>query len=529
MPDCGKLPNHWRVPLASLAALVLATIWLYRDTAWGMATIWSERDTYIHGFVVPLISAWLVWRMRHALAPLLPRPSPCAWALMLGPALLWLAGDLVAVNAASQAALMVQLVLCVPAVLGWQVTRAVAFPLGFLFFAVPVGDFMLPQLVKWTADFTVAALRLSGVPVYRDGQYFVIPSGSWSVVEGCSGIRYLIASVTVGSLFAYLSYTDTKRRLMFVGVSIMVPLLANWQRAYMIVMIGHLSNNQLAVGVDHVIYGWAFFGVVILVMLFIGVGWADAPQTSLELAAPMSVATRTAAGLSLWRSSLIAMAVALMVVASPHLARQALALGTNPEPVQLAPVRANAPWQSVASPPSGGAPAFQHASASAHAGYLGPQGQQVGLHISYYRQQDRERKLVSSVNTLVQQDAHQWALASEGSAKATLAGMDLRVNETILRQRVASKGSSGQRLLLWRFYEVNDRFTASDVRAKLEGVRSLLAGEGDDGAIVVMYASLRTDLAEAQAVAAGRADLQDFLQDQADSLEAALAQTQEAP
>ncbi|MGE0099213.1 MAG: exosortase A [Hydrogenophaga sp.] len=529
MPDFGKLPHHWRVPLASLTALVLATIWLYRDTAWGMATIWSERDTYTHGFVVPLISAWLVWRMRHALAPMLPRPSPWAWALMLGPALLWLAGDLVAVNAASQAALMAQLVLCVPAVLGWQATRAMAFPLGFLFFAVPVGDFMLPQLVEWTADFTVAALRLSGVPVYRDGQHFVIPSGSWSVVEGCSGIRYLIASVTVGTLFAYLSYKDTKRRLMFVGVSIVVPLVANWLRAYMIVMIGHLSNNQLAVGVDHIIYGWLFFGVVILVMLFIGARWADAPQATLEPADAMPGVSRMPTGPSLGRSSLIAMTVALLVVASPHLARQALALGTNPEPVQLAPVRANAPWQSVDSPPSDWVPAFQHASASAHAGYLGPQGQQVGLHLSYYRQQDRERKLVSSVNLLVQQDDPHWALASEGSAQATLAGTDLRVSETILRQWVASKGSGGQRLLLWRFYEVNDRFTASDVRAKLEGVRGLLGGEGDDGAIVVVYTALRTDLTEVQAVAAGRAVLQDFLHSQAGSLKTALAQTQEAP
>src|SRR5690606_14077560 len=114
----------------------------------------------------PLLSLWLVWRMRHELAPLVPRPSPTAWALMAGPALLWLLGDLVVVNAASQFALVAQLVLCVPAILGWQVARAVAFPLGFLFFAVPLGDFMLPQLVEWTADFTVAALRFTGVPVY---------------------------------------------------------------------------------------------------------------------------------------------------------------------------------------------------------------------------------------------------------------------------------------------------------------------------------------------------------------------------
>lgn len=528
MPDFGKLPAHWRWPLACLAVLLLATVWLYGRTAWAMATIWSERDTYTHGFVVPLISFWLVWRMRHELAPLVPRPSALAWLLMVGPALLWLAGDLVAVNAASQFALMAQLVLCVPAILGWKLTRAMAFPLGYLFFAVPVGDFMLPQLVEWTADFTVAALRFTGVPVYRDGQYFVIPSGSWSVVEGCSGIRYLIASVTVGTLFAYLSFSSTKKRLMFVGVSILVPLVANWLRAYMIVMIGHLSSNRLAVGVDHIIYGWVFFGVVILVMLFIGTRWADMPPAA-SAQPSRDVGRRAVDATSPWQRSLVATAVALVVVASPHLARQALALGTRSGAVQLAPVQVVAPWQSLASPPSEWRPPFQHASASVDAGYLGPQGQQVGMHVSYYRQQDHERKLVSSVNTLVVREDRHWAQASTGTADARFAGESLRVSEAILRQWASGGASAGQRLLVWRFYEVNDRYTASDVGAKLEGVRGLLAGKGDDGAIIVVYAPLRHDVVEAQAVAAARSVLQDFLHSQSDPLHTALRQTQESP
>jgi exosortase len=122
------------------------------------------------------------------------------------------------------------------------------FPLLFLFFAVPVGDFLLPRLMEWTADFTVQALRLTGIPVFREGQNFVIPSGNWSVVEACSGIRYLIASLTVRTLYAYLTYTSLKRRLTFILVSLLVPILANWFRAYMIVMLGHLSGNKLATG-----------------------------------------------------------------------------------------------------------------------------------------------------------------------------------------------------------------------------------------------------------------------------------------
>jgi exosortase len=72
-------------------------------------------------------------------------------------------------------------------------------------------------------------------------------------------------------------------------VSIAVPVVANWLRAYMIVMIGHLSGNTLAVGVDHLIYGWVFFGVVIMMMFMVGARWAEPPL--IGSSAPASAAT----------------------------------------------------------------------------------------------------------------------------------------------------------------------------------------------------------------------------------------------
>ncbi len=158
---------------------------------------------------------------------------------------------------------------------------AIAFPLAFLFLGVPFGEAFLPRLMDWTAEFTVGALRLSGIPVYREGNFFAIPSGQWSVVEACSGLRYLIASLTVGALFAYLNYQRMRKRVLFVALSIVVPVLANFLRAYMIVMIGHLSNMKLAVGVDHFLYGWVFFGIVIGLLFWLGSFWRD-PAPSIE-------------------------------------------------------------------------------------------------------------------------------------------------------------------------------------------------------------------------------------------------------
>jgi exosortase len=178
-----------------------------------MVSIWSRSDTFAHAFLVPPIALWLIWRQRERLATLDARP--CMWMLLLmaGVALAWLLGDLASVNALTQFAMTGLLVLTVPAVLGLRVARAILFPLVFLFLAVPFGEFLLPQLMDWTADFTVLALRGSGIPVFREGNRIVIPSGAWLVVEACSGVRYLLASLMVGTLFAYLTYRSSRRTL----------------------------------------------------------------------------------------------------------------------------------------------------------------------------------------------------------------------------------------------------------------------------------------------------------------------------
>lgn len=520
MSETARIPARWRLPLASLVLLLLAILVLHAHTVAGMVSIWARSDTYAHGFVVPVISLWLIWRIRHSLAALQPSPSWLAALMLLGAAGLWLAGDLVAVNAATQLALVLLLVLSVPTVLGWSVAWAMAFPLGFLLFAVPIGDFMLPQLMEWTADFTVMALRVSGVPVYREGLQFIIPSGSWSVVEACSGIRYMIASVTVGSLFAYLSYQSLTKRLIFVGVAILVPVVANWLRAYMIVMLGHLSGNELATGVDHLIYGWLFFGVVILAMLFVGARWADAPEPSSKPL--MSNYIRGSAASRQGWANAVAALVAFAIVASPHVLERLLSLGTNTSPVVLTAPAAQAPWQNASAPPSDWVPAFQLPVATQHSGYTGPQGQAVGLHLTYYRQQNYERKLVSSLNMLVTSQDDRWALVSGGSANVELAGQPLAVAAATLRNQSGGLTANAQRLQAWRFYWVNNRFTASDAAAKIQGALSRITGQGDDGAIVVVYTPLDPNVADADASAAATAVLQSFVRSQGGAIEAAL-------
>lgn len=506
-----SLPSQWRAPLAVFALVVVLLLVLYRDTAIGMVSIWERSDTYAHGFMVLPISLWLIWRQRHRVAGLVPKPSIVAVLLMLGAAALWLLGDLVAVNAATQLALTMMLVLAVPAVLGWQVAWALLFPLSFVFFAVPIGDFMMPQLMEWTADFTVVALRLSGIPVYREGQQFVIPSGHWSVVEACSGIRYLIASVTVGSLFAYLNYQSTRRRVLFVLVSILVPVIANWLRAYIIVMLGHYSGNTLATGVDHLVYGWLFFGVVILIMFLIGSRWSE-PSPDLA-AAPVAASAAPRA-----RARPVVLAALLVVLVLPHGVIWALERAQNHAAPQIATFPLQGGWQPAEVPSPDWKPAFQNPSAELFQGAV-LDGKRVGVYIGYYRSQSTERKLVSSVNQLVAYADKQWAEVSAGGGTLAWGAGTVPVRTAELRAALVGDATAA-RLSAAQVYWVNGRFIASDAMAKIHGAISRLTGKGDDSAVVILYTP-------AQGPGDPRQTLASFAQTHGALIEASLQQTRQ--
>jgi exosortase A len=476
--------NHHPGWKPALTVVVLTLLWIsywYWGTLEAMAQIWWRSETYAHGLIVPPITLWLIWRERNGWLFFQPRPTYYFALPMAGFVFFWLLGELTAVNALTQFSVIGLIVLAVMSLLGLAISKELAFPLGFLFFAVPIGDFLLPQLMEWTADFTVLALRLTGIPVFREGQNFVIPSGSWSVVEACSGIRYLIASLTVGTLYAYLTYTSLKRRLTFILVALIVPIAANWLRAYLIVVLGHLSGNKLATGVDHLIYGWIFFGVVVAIMFAIGMRWAEPPLSHRPDMQKLINSHKNARGP--WPISIL---LALIVATGP-IYEFYLQRANTETIVKLAPLQTTGTWQTISSPIDW-QPRFATPSAELQTFYGNAEGW-VGLYIAYYKNQNYESKLVTSTNVLVTSNDPAWQIVSSGSATAILGGTKQPVREAELLDK---RGSADNRYIVWQRYWINGHLTSSDIEAKWLTAWAMITGQGDDSAVVIFYAPKAT-------------------------------------
>jgi EpsI family protein len=380
------------------------------------------------------------------------------------------------VQIVQQYAMVAMIPAAVIAVAGRRVARALAFPLAFLLLGVPIGEALIPPLMDWTADFTVAALKLSGIPVYREGLFFTIPSGNWSVVEGCSGLRYLIASITVGTLYAYLSYRKTWKRLLFVALSVLVPIIANGLRAYMIVMIAHLSDMKLALGIDHLIYGWVFFGLVMLLLFWAGSYWRDDIEPD-NASVDVSMASGPARATRGW----IAVSAVAAVVLAGVWPLYAAHLDRSAGQTAVARLETPAPtggWTLEETAVTNWRPSYDGAAASVFQAYR--KGDRVVvLYVAYYPSQRRGAELVTSTNVMVVQKHPVWSNVGELRRKENLGMEPLSIRQTQLR-------STPQRLLVWDWLFISGFELTNPYLAKVLFARNKLLGRRDDGAAIII-------------------------------------------
>ena len=175
----------WRTSIMMIGVSALVLIAAFWSTFTTMYVTWSNSQTFTHCFFVAPLSAWLIWRERHLLRPLRPNPTYLFLPLLAITGLVWLFAAYIDLMLFKQLAVVSMFLVLVLSLLGWQVTRKIIYPLLLLYFLVPAGDELIPYLIDFTANFTVAAVRLAGVPVYQEGQMLFLPSGTWSVVKQC--------------------------------------------------------------------------------------------------------------------------------------------------------------------------------------------------------------------------------------------------------------------------------------------------------------------------------------------------------
>jgi len=189
--------------------------------------------------------------------------------------LLWLSAYAIDVGFVSHISQVLVLQLLLWHVLGHQIANKIRFPLLFLVFLAPFGESLTPALQEVTADIGVSLLRFADIPVYREGLYLHTTVAVFEVAVACSGLNFLISSAVISLLFAYLYFRSIYKQIIFVLFVLVLAILSNGLRAFLLMLIGEKTNMAWGFGDDHYYYGWAVFAITMLISFRIGEYFAD--------------------------------------------------------------------------------------------------------------------------------------------------------------------------------------------------------------------------------------------------------------
>src|SRR5262249_53327232 len=206
------------------------------------------------------------------------QPKPSVWGLtglaLAGAA--WFLAAVAQVQFGTQLALVAMVIGAIWAILGGEVVREIAYPLAFLFLAVPFGEAFFPTLIAIAGRLAVWMVSVLGAPIAFDGRYLRLPGAEWRVAEACGGLRFILALLAVGAVFAYTTYRKPWKRALFLLSAVAFAVIPNGLRVSPIVLIGYFTDMKSSIVHEHTWLGWLLFALMALALFFIGRHWSDA-------------------------------------------------------------------------------------------------------------------------------------------------------------------------------------------------------------------------------------------------------------
>jgi exosortase A len=449
--------SPWRHAAIILGSCLVLLCIVHRATIGSIVGAWSH-DPFGHGYLVVPAVLYLAAAQRGRLDATGPIPSSASLALIAILSALWLLANLAFIVVVQQLCVIAIVAAITWAVIGSSGMRAMAFPLGLLVFALPMGDRVAPLLQALTARFAASALAISRVPAVLEAQWIIVPGTRWHVSEACGGVNYVVASVTVAYVYAGMVYGEWRHRAGLLVAAVLVALAGNGIRVYTTILLDYLGATRVASGMTHEVYGWIVFAIVMIVLFSTCGRWREEPRSA-AAASPRQPSPDARSMRQ--RTRLVAVAAMLLVIAAPMSAALLDPSSRLEDPLAGEGPHVSLPWTST------------DASATSWPARLVVPMSRFLRNQSYASDGDRVTLLVApygpAAEPAADEDADEalWWIADERRHTVMLDGQPVDVDEL----RLASGGPS---LLVWRWHGVDGRFTGNRYLAKLLLARARL-------------------------------------------------------
>ena len=255
--------------------LFIASVVLLFIAFWGGLTElvirWNKQEEYGHGYFIPAIALWFLWKRKEALIASWGRGAASGLVFILVGIALLIVGEMSAIFILIQYGFLLALFGLVLVSGGFSLVKVSFAPILFLIFAIPLPYFVDAQL-SWklqllSSQIGVSILRLFAVPVFLEGNVIDLGLYKLQVVDACSGLRYLYPLLSIGALIAYMYQGDLLKKLVIFFSAIPITIFMNSLRIAVVGLLVNEWGNEMADGFLHYFEGWIIFMTCLLILL----------------------------------------------------------------------------------------------------------------------------------------------------------------------------------------------------------------------------------------------------------------------
>lgn len=439
---------------------------IFQSSLQGIFGRWLKFDeAYSHGLLVLAITIYLLFRSLRAIWPLRLSPNILGFLALIGTAFVWALAQAMSIQVIEE--FLVPFMLWLPffSVYGWKQARLLIVPIGFLYFAIPFWDYLSMPLQLITVAVNEVGFRLTDISAEIEGVFVHLPGiGTFEVAHGCSGLRYLIVGLTLTTLFGYLNYDRWSLRFILIALGLLLSLVANWIRVFIIIYAGYKTNMESSLIEDHDMFGWWVFAATLVPLFWVANTLARKGREP-HIESPL---IKQEPATLLKQMSVLVIAVAALVIPVGLIEAQNQDSLEYYAPIDLPQQMGE--WQSLRVSVSPiWSPLMRGYTQKAEAQYFNQDNQRLAVSVYLYSTQAPGRELIQDANRLY--DYRNWRVVAADYHQ--LAG-GIAYNQFVLEER-----SNGQRVSVAQGYHVAGISYSDRLKAKLLQVIGYLNGRHD--------------------------------------------------
>ena len=455
--------TSWKISIVIFMLMVIVMGVLFQPTISYLIKLWNQFETgnYAHGYLVLAVSGYIVYEKLDALKRLLPQHSFAALFSVVLASFFWATVEFIDVEMLQTVGLLLLLLTVVWSIFGLQIWKELAFPILFICFAIPIWFPLSPILQDITAEVVYGIVQLFNLTASREDNLILLPYGTMSIDEACSGLNYLLAAMTMGTLYAYLNFIQLKMRIMIILIVITAAVLANILRVFLIVYVGYTSQMKHPWVHDHLTMGWVLFSVIMGALLFLdnriqsrrevvkddpSAGQVSINSGSHEVMAHLDKADS-------WKTFVFTIVLTVALVSGPY-TFYLTQHKTVAENVEIVLPERQTEWRGVISNRGDWRPAF-HGAVSQKRLYIKDK-EKVSLYIGYYPVQKQGEELVNGMNRISNEE--NWRPIYYRDKSYEVDGFQVK-------EQVVTNAAQKKRLI-WYWYSVAGQQTTNKYIAK---------------------------------------------------------------